>query len=304
MSAVPTAQAQSVAVWAWRRLLLVATLSTPTNVALAAAAERLGLAAEIVSPDAALALAGPGDILLGRIDVRRSLDGPEPGLTELRQVAAAGVDVVNGHGGLLTAHDKLATALALARAGLPHPRTALVSRAGPLPFAPPYVVKPRFGSWGRDVERVQSEADLAAQLTRLRERGWFRRQGALVQELVSSEGRDLRLVIAAGRVVGAVERVARPGEWRTNVSLGAERRPVSPPLAAHRLALRAAAAVACDLVGVDLLRDDAGAWVVIELNAAVEFNETYALGAEDVHEAALGALLDARAARATGLPAA
>ena len=104
----------------------------------------------------------------------------------------------------------------------------------------PFVVKPRFGSWGRDVERVQSEADLAAQLTRLRERGWFRRQGALVQELVSSEGRDLRLVIAAGRVVGAVERVARPGEWRTNVSLGAERWPVSPPLAAHRLALRAA----------------------------------------------------------------
>ena len=53
----------------------------------------------------------------------------------------------------------------------------------------------------------------------------------------------------------------------------------------------AAAAIGGDLVGVDLLPDGLGGWVVIELNAAVDFNELYALGHQDVYEAALASLL-------------
>jgi [lysine-biosynthesis-protein LysW]---L-2-aminoadipate ligase len=301
LNAAASAPTHSFPIWPWRRLLIATALPTSTNLGFAAAAERLGLAAAIVSPDDILTLAGPGDVVLGRIDVLPSLDGPQPGLAALRQLAARGIDVVNGPRPLFTAHDKLATAITLARAGLPHPRTALVARAESLPFAPPYVVKPRFGSWGRDVERCHSEAELAEQLARLRRRGWYRRQGALVQELVPTDGRDLRLVVAGGEVVGAVERVPPPGEWRTNVALGAERRPTSPPLAACSLALRASAAVAGDLVGVDLLPDGARGWVVLELNAAVDFNEIYALGNYDVYEAALAALLTPRGRRARHL---
>lgn len=283
--------------WPWRRLLVVAGSPTPTNVGLAAAAERLGLDAAIVSPADLLALAVPGDVVLGRIDVLPTLDGPQPGLAALRQLVDRGIDVVNGSGPLFTAHDKFATAITLARVGLPHPRTGLIARADRPPFAPPYVVKPRFGSWGRDVERCSSDAELSEQLRRFRRRRWFRRQGALVQELIPTEGRDLRLVVAGGMVVGAIERVAAPGEWRTNVALGAKRLPTSPSLAASALAVRAAAAVGGDLVGVDLLPDGVGGWVVLELNAAVDFNELYAFGNDDVYGAALTAVLARRSRR-------
>lgn len=279
----------------WRRLLIAAGTPTPTNLGLAAAAERLGLAAVIMSPGDVLTAGGRGDVVLGRIDLLPTLDGPQPGLAALRRLADKGVDVVNGSGPLFTGHDKFATAITLARAGLPHPHTGLIARAEDRPhFPPPYVVKPRFGSWGRDVERCFSDVELAEQLARFGRRRWFRRQGAIVQALVPNAGRDLRLVVAGGVVVGAIERVAAPGEWRTNVALGAERRPTSPPPAACALAVLAAAAIGGDLVGVDLLPDGLGNWVVIELNAAVDFNELYALDTDDVYEAALRALLARR----------
>jgi [lysine-biosynthesis-protein LysW]--L-2-aminoadipate ligase len=82
-------------------------------------------------------------------------------------------------------------------------------------------------------------------------------------------------VIAAGTVVGAVRRVAAPGEWRTNVALGATRESTAPPREACELALAAAAAIEADLVGVDLLPTPNGRHVVIELNGAVEFTQQY-----------------------------
>jgi glutathione synthase/RimK-type ligase-like ATP-grasp enzyme len=89
-------------------------------------------------------------------------------------------------------------------------------------------------------------------------------------------------VVAGGRVVGAARRVAADGEWRTNVSLGGESLPVAPPPLARRLALAAAAAIRGDLVGVDLL-PTASAYVVSEVNGAVDFRPSYGLGLEGVY---------------------
>jgi ribosomal protein S6--L-glutamate ligase len=99
---------------------------------------------------------------------------------------------------------------------------------------------------------------------------------------VKPAGSDLRLIGAAGAVVGAIERVAGHGEWRTNISLGGWRRPTDPPAEARALALEAAAVIGGDLVGVDLLPDGNGGWTVLELNGAVDFTLEYSLAGGDV----------------------
>jgi [lysine-biosynthesis-protein LysW]--L-2-aminoadipate ligase len=259
---------------------VVAHRVTPTNT-------RLG---PVVSPAQAVARLGRGDIALGRLDVLPSLDGVEPGLWALERLASSGVTVLNGRRALVAAHDKLATAAALFDASVPHPRTVHVAPWLPLPeLEPPIVFKPRFGSWGEDVVRCDDEAAIERTLAGLEAKPWFDATGAIAQKLVAPRGYDLRLVVAGGRVVGAVRRVAAPGEWRTNVALGARREPVLPPPEACDVALRAAAAVEGALVGVDLLPADLGTWVVLEVNGAVDFNSTYTLG-EDVFVAAVAAL--------------
>jgi RimK family alpha-L-glutamate ligase len=222
---------------------------------------------------------------LGRLDVLPTLDGVDDGLWSLGELAAAGVRVLNPPSALLAAHDKLLTARLLHGAGLPHPATRLVTAGDPVPPVDgPVVVKPRFGSWGRSVVRFDDEHALAGHLRALVREPWFRRHGALVQDLVPPTGFDLRVLVAGGSVVGAIRRVAAEGEWRTNVALGAHREPVEPPPAAQQLALTAAAAAGGDLLGVDMLPagDD---WTVLELNGAVDFTADYSLG-RDVFAAA------------------
>lgn len=279
------------------QLAIVTQRATETNLALVAAAPP-GISFRLLSPQLAVTQLREGDAALGRLDVLPTLDGVDDGLWALGSLAARGVRTLNRAGALLAAHDKLLTARLMQRVGLPHPRTRLLSpgsgvparsesapadsdlaHIGPLPeLRLPVVVKPRFGSWGMEVVRCDDGDALRRHIRRLELLPWFRAHGALVQELVPPQGSDLRIVVAGGSVVGAIERVAAKGEWRTNVALGARRRPVDPPPFACMLACTAAAAAGAELVGVDLLPDGEGGWVVLELNGAVEFTHEYSLG--------------------------
>jgi RimK family alpha-L-glutamate ligase len=272
------------------KFAVVAHRRSATNDALLAAARECGLDAEILEPRRALALLDAGDVALARLDVRDGLDGIERGTGELERLAAGGIDVRNPPGALVVAHDKLLTARTLRLAGLPHPHTTLLSPALPAAVPElPLVLKPRFGSWGRDVELCSRAEELEAALVRLQRKAWFREHGAIAQELVEPRGWDLRLVVAGGRVVGAACRIARKGEWRTNAALGAQMEPVRAPAVAHALALAAARAARTDLVGVDLLPTGNG-FVVLELNGAVDFRPVYAPG-RNVFADAVAALL-------------
>ena len=247
--------------------------------------------ATLLSPRAALRTLTSGDIALGRMDVKATLDGIEPGVWSLRRLERRGVVVLNPPDAIVGMHDKLVTAMRLRQVNLPHPRSAyLPVGASPHGIALPVVVKPRFGSWGRHVHLCTTRSELRRCLHRLGDEPWFREQGALVQELVPPTGSDLRVLVAGGEVVGAIERVAALGEWRTNVALGGTRRPAQPDRRASALALAAAAALGADLTGVDLLRRGRS-YVVLELNGAVDFTDEYSLDGGCVFGRTLEALI-------------
>jgi RimK family alpha-L-glutamate ligase len=281
---MPVSEAQSMS------LLIVGRL-TPPNVALLDAARDRGVRARLFPPETAERRARPDETVLGRVDVRTSLDGVEPGLESLRRLEEAGLRVLNRADALFASHDKLETAKRLRKAGLPHPPTIHVPPGGDLPEVElPVVLKPRFGSWGTDVARCDSKRELKRSFAQLARRPWYQAHGVLVQELVRAPAADLRVIVACGEVVGAVSRSAAPGEWRTNVALGGTRRPANPSTEARTLAVCAATAVGADLVGVDLLPTPDG-YTILELNGCVDFTSDYSLNGHDVFDAAAEALL-------------
>jgi glutathione synthase/RimK-type ligase-like ATP-grasp enzyme len=80
-----------------------------------------------------------------------------------------------------------------------------------------------------------------------------------------------------------------PGEWRTNISPGANAGTGRSATRGLRLGIAAAAAIGADLVGVDLLPVDGG-HIVLELNGAAESDDGYSLPWGDVYLDAAEAL--------------
>jgi len=264
--------------------VLAAEERTFTDEQLVTALSRFGVVAEIVLSADVPTRVVAGDTVLGRVALLPSLDGVQSCVWDLRRLERRSVRVLNPASALLATHDKLMTALRLARSGINHPKTAHIDDdAAVSPEQTfPVVVKPRFGSGGRDVVRCENRTSLQRSLQRLRGKSWFRRQGALVQELVGShDGRDVCLLVCRGDVVGGVSRHT-DGDWCVDAR-EAQITPVVGTVQERATAVAAAAAFGADLVVVELLATASGP-VVLELDAAAPFDARYGLPGQDVFE--------------------
>ncbi|HZZ84505.1 MAG TPA: RimK family alpha-L-glutamate ligase [Anaeromyxobacteraceae bacterium] len=212
-----------------------------------------------------------------------------------RALEASGAVVVNGIDALLSAQDKFRSSCLLSRAGLPTPRAAVAQRQedaeAALSALGEAVLKPISGSLGEGMVRVRD--DEAGRAT-LRER--LARDGAgYLQQLVPSGGRDLRLFVVGGCVVGAIERRAPPGEWRSNVARGATVRPYVAEGEVRAIAEGAATALGLDYAGVDLADGGEGA-TVLEVNGNPSWRGILEATGQDMAERIAEHVL----ARATG----
>jgi RimK family alpha-L-glutamate ligase len=206
------------------------------------------------------------DAVLARIIPDGSLEQIIYRVDVLHWIEERGVPVMNSPRAIERSVDKFYTTALLQEAGLPTPETVVCEGMGDAMAAVramgDVIVKPLFGSMGHGMVRV-SDPDVAFRVLRSLQQV---RAVFYVQRAVDHGGRDVRVFVVGGTVLGAIERRAPDGEWRTNVSGGGSARPFDLPPAWADLALRAAAAVGADYAGVDLLPSREGAVFVLEVN--------------------------------------
>ena len=206
------------------------------------------------------------DAVLARIIPNGSLEQIIYRMDALHWIEKRGVPVMNSPRAIERSVDKFYTTALLQEAGLPTPETVVCESAADAMAAVlamgDVIVKPIFGSMGHGMVRV-SDPDVAFRVVRALEQT---RAVFYVQRAVDHDGRDVRVFVVGGRVLGAIERHASDGDWRTNVSRGGSARPFELPPAWEQLALRAAAAVDADYAGVDLLPSRDGTVFVLEVN--------------------------------------
>ena len=178
----------------------------------------------------------------------------------LRLFEDSGVPVVNSPAAIQNAANKFFSLHLLKQAGLPFPRTVVTSELEVAERAVAEfgtaVVKPVFGSQGRGVLKLESlEQNLKSKLA-----GVLKERGVLyLQEFVPNPGRDIRVFVVGGEVVGAIYRIpqsqsqSHSSSFVSNLSQGGRAVKCEPTAEVRELAVRAAKAVGADFAGVDLL---------------------------------------------------
>jgi ribosomal protein S6--L-glutamate ligase len=90
----------------------------------------------------------------------------------------------------------------------------------------------------------------------------------MVQEYIKeSKGADVRCLVVGGKVVAAMERKAKPGEFRSNLHRGGSSRAVELSPAERETALLAADLMGLNVAGVDMLRSERGP-LIMEVNSS------------------------------------
>ena len=206
------------------------------------------------------------DAVLARIIPGGSLEQLIYRVDALHWLENRGVRVVNSPRAIERSVDKFYTTTLLHDAGLLVPETVVCERVEDAMAAVrsmgDVVIKPIFGSLGHGMVRV-SDPDVALRVVRALDQI---RSVFYVQRAIDHSGRDLRVFVVGGRVLGAIERRAPAGEWRTNVAIGGSATAVDISPEIEQVALRAAAAVGADYAGVDVVPARDGSLYVLEVN--------------------------------------
>jgi len=209
------------------------------------------------------------DVIVNRLLLSTD-EYPAEGLGLARAVEGI-VPTLNDPSAVLTAMHKFATAVALAREGVPVPDALLALSGDRLNadrdrFGGEAVYKTAIGTHGGGTWKVDLDSPVNPRVGS--------RQAFLQAYLERDADRhsDLRVYVVDDRVVGAMHRHAPEGEWRTNVALGGEVTDAGDSLPADvaEIARTATDVVGLDYAGVDIIEGSDG-WAVLEINPTAGF---------------------------------
>ncbi|PLX99466.1 MAG: 30S ribosomal protein S6--L-glutamate ligase [Desulfuromonas sp.] len=192
------------------------------------------------------------------------------GTAVVRQFEMMGVYSINESVAISRSRDKLRSLQLLARKGIGLPVTGfahstqytndLIDLAGGAPL----VIKLLEGTQGIGV--VLAETNKAAESVIEAFRGL--KENILVQEFIKeAEGADLRCFVIGEKVVAAMKRQGKEGEFRSNLHRGGSSSVARLTPEERSTAVRAARIMGLNVAGVDLLRSNHGP-VVMEVNSS------------------------------------
>ncbi|WP_348732669.1 30S ribosomal protein S6--L-glutamate ligase [Rheinheimera texasensis] len=208
----------------------------------------------------------------------------------LRQFEMMGVYCLNTADAISRARDKLNSMQLMARDGIGLPVTGFADKPGDIPDliemvgGAPLVIKLLEGTQGIGV--VLAETRTAAES--VIEAFMGLNANILVQQYISeAKGADIRCFVVGNKVVAAMKRQAKAGEFRSNLHRGGTATAVKLSAAERKTALQAAKCMGLAVAGVDILQSSDGP-VVMEVNSSPGLEGIEAATTVDV----AGAILD------------
>jgi RimK family alpha-L-glutamate ligase len=189
----------------------------------------------------------------------------------LHALREMGIPVYNEPRAIEKSVDKAMTSLLLQRAGIPTPPTWVTESAAvargivmrECAAGHEVVVKPLFGSQGNGLRRLQAGMDIpdAAAVDGV----WYLQRFVRTPAAAGGDFRDWRVFVVGHTAVAGMLRHGRT--WINNVAKGARCEAVDADGALGDLAVAATRAVGMDYAGVDVMQDDRGRLLVIEVNS-------------------------------------
>jgi ribosomal protein S6--L-glutamate ligase len=206
------------------------------------------------------------------------------GLSVVNQLDLMGVPVLNAAIPIARSRDKLRALQLLSRFGIDIPRTAMcryrdeVEGAVHMVGGLPCIIKLIQGTQGVGVMIANSQAEVEGMLDTL----WTLGQEILLQELVEeSRGKDVRALVVGDRVVAAMRRTARAGDFRSNIHRGGVAEAIALDREYSEAAVKAARVMGLEVAGVDMLEARTGP-KIMEVNSSPGFEGLEAATGVDI----------------------
>jgi [lysine-biosynthesis-protein LysW]--L-2-aminoadipate ligase len=223
----------------------------------------------------------------------------------LRLLENIGLRCINPYAVAEVCGNQLLTTAALARAGVPHPRTMVAfsaeeGLAAAEAIGYPVVFKPALGAWGKLLGKVNDRQAAEAVIEHKEVLGTYHHAIVFVQEYIDKPGRDIRAYVVGDRVAAAVYRQADHWSTAGSSEVALHACPVTPEL--ERLALAAARAVGGGVLSVDLIEERARGLLVVDIGHIGGFRRAGKAAGVDI-AAAIVDYVAAAAEVADGLPA-
>ncbi|MDF2179198.1 30S ribosomal protein S6--L-glutamate ligase [Aliiglaciecola sp. CAU 1673] len=192
------------------------------------------------------------------------------GTAVLRQFEMMGVYPLNESVAISRSRDKLRSLQLLSRKGIGLPITGFANQASNIPDliemvgGAPLVIKLLEGTQGIGV--VLAETRQAAES--VIEAFMGLRANIMVQEYIrEAGGADIRCFVIGDKVIAAMKRQAKAGEFRSNLHRGGSASLIRLTPEERSTAVRAARTMGLNVAGVDILRSNHGP-VVMEVNSS------------------------------------